>query len=77
MIPSRYAILENAYRTLLPDFPADMYPVLMQAGLDHDIQLAAYNISVPDFQVSTIDREYEDTVVLTVCHSALAGHSPS
>lgn len=50
IIPSRYAILENAYRTLLPDFPADMYPVLMQAGLDHDIQLAAYNISVPDFQ---------------------------
>ncbi|KUI52564.1 hypothetical protein VP1G_00033 [Cytospora mali] len=27
-----------------------MYPVLMQAGLDHDIQLAAYNISVQDFQ---------------------------
>ncbi|ROW02874.1 hypothetical protein VSDG_01758 [Cytospora chrysosperma] len=50
IIPSKYAILENAYRTLLPDFPADMYPVLMQAGLDHDIQLAAYNISVPDFQ---------------------------
>ncbi|KUI71502.1 hypothetical protein VM1G_07042 [Cytospora mali] len=50
IIPSRFSILESAYRALLPNFPADMYPVLMQAGLDHDIQLAAYNISVPDFQ---------------------------
>lgn len=65
VIPSRFSILENAYRTLLPDFPADMYPVLMQAGLDHDIQLAAYNISVEDFQVSTFDRDDEDTVALT------------
>lgn len=52
IIPSQYAILENAYRSLLPDFPEGMYPVIMQAGLDHDIQLAAYGINVGDFQVS-------------------------
>lgn len=54
IVPPQYAILECAYRTLLPDFPAGMYPVLMQAGLDHDIQLLAYGISVPDFQVSSV-----------------------
>lgn len=52
LIPSQFAILEGAYRALLPSFPADMYPVVMQAGLDHDIQLPAYGITVPDFQVS-------------------------
>lgn len=51
LIPSQIAILEGAYRALLPDFPPDMYPVVMQAGLDHDIQLPAYGITVPDFQV--------------------------
>ncbi|CAN8095532.1 unnamed protein product [Discula destructiva] len=50
LIPPQYAILEGAYRALLPSFPEGMYPVLMQAGLDHDIQLAAYDIRVPDFQ---------------------------
>lgn len=52
LIPSQYAILEGAYRALLPTFPEGMYPVLMQAGLDHDIQLAAINYKLPDFQVS-------------------------
>lgn len=56
IIPSQYAILENAYRALLPDFPEGMYPVIMQAGLDHDIQLAAYGINIGDFQVSSVYR---------------------
>ncbi|PSR85798.1 hypothetical protein BD289DRAFT_482497 [Coniella lustricola] len=50
LVPSQWTILEDAYRALLPAFPEGMYPVLMQAGLDHDIQLAAYDISVADFQ---------------------------
>lgn len=54
LIPSQYAILEGAYRALLPDFPDGMYPVLMQAGLDHDIQVAALNFKLPDFQVSDL-----------------------
>lgn len=53
IVPPQYAILECAYRALLPDFPEGMYPVLMQAGLDHDIQLLAYGVSVPDFQVGS------------------------
>lgn len=52
LIPSQYAILEGAYRALLPSFPDGMYPVLMQAGLDHDIQVASINFKLPDFQVS-------------------------
>lgn len=54
LIPAQYAILEGAYRELLPSFPEGMYPVLMQAGLDHDIQLPVANFSLPDFQVSKI-----------------------
>lgn len=53
IIPSQYAILEDAYRALIPGFPADMYPVLMQAGLDHAIQVASMGFDLPDFQVST------------------------
>lgn len=52
LIPQQYAILEIAYRALLPDFPEGMYPVVMQAGLDHDIQVASYGINVTDFQVN-------------------------
>lgn len=53
IIPAQYAILEGAYRELLPSFPEGMYPVLMQAGLDHDIQLPVANFSLPDFHVSS------------------------
>ncbi|KAH6691412.1 hypothetical protein F5X68DRAFT_252378 [Plectosphaerella plurivora] len=47
IIPSSYKILEAAYRSLLPDFPADSYPVIIQAGHDHDIRYMEY--SIPDF----------------------------
>ena len=51
IIPSSYKILESAYRALLPDFPADSYPVIIQAGHDHDIRYMEY--SIPDFSVSS------------------------
>ncbi|KAK1778028.1 hypothetical protein QBC45DRAFT_451934 [Copromyces sp. CBS 386.78] len=47
--PSGYSILESAYRSLVPDFPEGMYPVLLQAAHDHDIQLRAYGIVLEDF----------------------------
>ncbi|KAH8772535.1 hypothetical protein F5883DRAFT_414427 [Diaporthe sp. PMI_573] len=50
IIPPQHAILEGAYRALMPDFPADMYPAFVTAALDHDIQLAALGINVQDFQ---------------------------
>jgi len=49
LIPSQYRILEHAYRALLPDFPAAMYPALVQAVHDHDVQ--AMGFSIPDFSV--------------------------
>lgn len=45
-----YPILESAYRSLLPDFPKDMYPVLVQAGFDHGINYQG--MTIPDFTVS-------------------------
>ncbi|KAH6626487.1 hypothetical protein B0J18DRAFT_365003 [Chaetomium sp. MPI-SDFR-AT-0129] len=49
LIPSQYKILEHAYRAVIPDFPKGMYPVLLQAAHDHDVQFRAYNITIDDF----------------------------
>ncbi|KAL7625739.1 hypothetical protein AAE478_004962 [Parahypoxylon ruwenzoriense] len=49
MIPAEYGIVEAAYRELLPAFPEGMYPMMAQIVHDHDIQLPAYNASLPDF----------------------------
>lgn len=51
LIPAQYGILEHAYRSLLPDFPEGMYPMLVQAAHDHDIQLRSYGITLEDFSV--------------------------
>jgi hypothetical protein len=51
LIPAQYGILERAYRALLPDFPQGMYPVMVQAAHDHDVQLLAYGITLEDFSV--------------------------
>jgi hypothetical protein len=47
-----HAILESSYRSLLPSFPKGMYPLMVSAKHDHDVQLAAYNLSMADFTVS-------------------------
>lgn len=52
LIPPEYAIVESAYRSLLPAFPKDMYPMVVNAVHDHDIQFAALGMQVPDFSVS-------------------------
>lgn len=51
LIPRQYGILEHAYRSVLPQFPAGMYPVLVQAAHDHDVQLRALGITLDDFSV--------------------------
>lgn len=51
LIPPQYGILEGAYRALLPDFPEGMYPVMVQAAHDHDVQFPAYGITLDDFSV--------------------------
>jgi hypothetical protein len=55
LIPLHYGILEHAYRAILPNFPEDMYPVLLQAAHDHDIQLKAFGITLEDFSVRRTD----------------------
>jgi hypothetical protein len=49
LIPSQYRILEHAYRHLLPTFPEGMYPAILQAVHDHDVQ--AFGFQIPDFSV--------------------------
>lgn len=50
---SDYAILEASYRSLLPSFPEGMYPMMVSAKHDHDLQLPAYNMTSVDFSVSS------------------------
>lgn len=49
-IPPQYRILEHAYRALLPSFPKDQYPAILQAVHDHEVQASGFQI--PDFSVS-------------------------
>lgn len=56
LIPPQYGILEHAYRALLPNFPRGMYPAIVQALHDHEVQAFGYKIDdftvrlhVPDF----------------------------
>ncbi|KAF1832815.1 hypothetical protein BDW02DRAFT_407667 [Decorospora gaudefroyi] len=49
LIPSQYGILEHAYRHLLPSFPKDMYPAILEAMHDHEVQ--AFGYQIPDFSV--------------------------
>lgn len=50
LIPPQYGILEHAYRALLPSFPQGMYPAIVQALHDHEVQAFGYKID--DFTVS-------------------------
>tara|TARA_R110002003_G_scaffold62_5_gene5601 strand:- start:532 stop:957 length:426 start_codon:yes stop_codon:yes gene_type:complete len=52
LIPPQYRILEHAYRHLLPDFPEGMYPAVLQALHDHEVQ--AFGYLIPDFSVRSI-----------------------
>jgi hypothetical protein len=52
LIPSHYGILEHAYRDILPSFPEGMYPAIVQALHDHEVQ--AFGYKIPDFSVRSI-----------------------
>lgn len=52
IIPSKYRILTNAYRSLLPGFAEDMYPALLQVVHDHDVRYGEYRLA--DFSVGFI-----------------------
>lgn len=71
LIPPQYGILEHAYRALLPNFPKGMYPAIMQAVHDHEVQAFGYKID--DFSVR---RHQRDTKPAANRPSALASNSP-
>ncbi len=58
LIPAQHRILTNAYRTLLPSFPADMYPAILQAVHDHEVQ--AFSYVIPDFTRAGIEFPFVD-----------------
>ncbi|KAJ4336357.1 hypothetical protein N0V87_005508 [Didymella glomerata] len=58
LIPSQYTILTSAYLSLLPSFPADMYPAILQAVHDHEVQ--AFGYKIPDFTRTGIEFPFVD-----------------
>ncbi|KAJ4331574.1 hypothetical protein N0V95_009854, partial [Ascochyta clinopodiicola] len=58
LIPSKYTILTTAYQHLLPSFPADMYPAILQAVHDHEVQ--AFGYKIPDFSRTGIEFPFLD-----------------
>ncbi|MCJ1394046.1 hypothetical protein MMC18_006924 [Xylographa bjoerkii] len=57
IIPSQYLIL-NGYKRLLPGFPADKYPLIIESVLDHDIQ--SNGITIPDFSRVVLSFPFVD-----------------
>ncbi|KAH7397355.1 hypothetical protein BKA66DRAFT_240491 [Pyrenochaeta sp. MPI-SDFR-AT-0127] len=58
LIPAQYGILEHAYRDLLPSFPQGMYPAVLQALHDHEVQ--AFGYQIPDFTRTGIEFPFVD-----------------
>ncbi|KAF2194068.1 hypothetical protein K469DRAFT_727497 [Zopfia rhizophila CBS 207.26] len=58
LIPPQYGILEHAYRSLLPSFPQGMYPAIVQALHDHEVQ--AFGFKIPDFSRTGIEFPFID-----------------
>ncbi|KAF1850240.1 uncharacterized protein K460DRAFT_270494 [Cucurbitaria berberidis CBS 394.84] len=58
LIPKQYGILEHAYRDLLPSFPEGMYPAVLQALHDHEVQ--AFGYQIPDFTRTGIEFPFVD-----------------
>ncbi|KFY99481.1 hypothetical protein V500_01359 [Pseudogymnoascus sp. VKM F-4518 (FW-2643)] len=49
IIPSQYGILKKAYKSALPGFPPNMYPLIVRSILDHDVGINGTQL-IPDFQ---------------------------
>ncbi|WYZ36196.1 hypothetical protein EsH8_XI_000079 [Colletotrichum jinshuiense] len=58
IILPQYGILENAYKSLIPNFSPSMYPVLVQAVYDHDIQFRDFKF--PDFSRAGFEFPFLD-----------------
>ena len=58
LIPSQYTILTAAYQALLPSLPSDMYPAVLQAVHDHEVQ--AFGYLIPDFSRAGIEFPFLD-----------------
>jgi hypothetical protein len=50
IIPAKYGILKDAYHSLIPNFPEDQYPAMLQMIRDHDIRYQGMN-ALQDFSV--------------------------
>lgn len=70
-IPATYNILSAGYKTLLPNLPDDMYPMLFQSAFDHGIRLGNETIPGLDPTVETAHSVRESTNTLSFQHAFL------
>lgn len=66
LIPPQYGILEHAYRALLPNFPKGMYPAIVQALHDHEVQAFGYKIE--DFTVRAAESQNRNKKLTSPAH---------
>ncbi|PFH56911.1 hypothetical protein XA68_15778 [Ophiocordyceps unilateralis] len=59
-IPSQFAILDRAYRSLLPNLPKDRYPMMVTAVHDHDLMVKSANLSLSDFSRAVLEFPFVD-----------------
>ncbi|KAK6500473.1 hypothetical protein TWF481_010816 [Arthrobotrys musiformis] len=59
-IPAQYGILTAAYHELLPEWPTDMYALVVAVQLEHDIRTGLGLVTVPDFTTFRIAFPFID-----------------
>lgn len=74
IVPAEYPILTAQYQALLPWFPKDMFPMMMQTELDHDV--GGSGIKIPDFtrggfSFPFVDRLNDGYTSMTYGHKEL------
>ncbi|KAF1359266.1 hypothetical protein EJ07DRAFT_121061, partial [Lizonia empirigonia] len=58
LIPAQYGIPTHAWAPLLPQLPANTYPLLLQALHDHAVQAHAH--AIPDFSRTGLEFPFVD-----------------
>jgi len=57
LVPAQWPILKG-YASLLPGFPAGMYPLVVEVTVDHDVKLLG--VSNPDYSAARLSFPYID-----------------
>lgn len=71
IIPAEYNILTDAYKSLLPNFPDDLYPAIFQSEFDHDIQVGNSSMPSSELTEESAHSEGEEMNTFSFQHASL------